>query len=227
MITDIIRTKLTFIIIEENSYFGKDKNNIYYKGDILEKIDRNSFKVLNESYDNSIIKDKNGIYILTKESSIKTIKINKNIKNIDFNSFEEITNYPYVFKDKNAVYTLNADDDKIATVFNFRGIDYKINELSNANPKKFDMMELNYFKDDKNIFYFSDKEKMIKKIKNADIKSFEIMNDDYAKDKNNTYYKGKIFKEANVKTLDKHYNENENNNGYKIKDKKKVYKTKK
>ena len=53
------------------------------------------------------------------------------------------------------------------------------------------------------------------------------MNDDYAKDKNNTYYKGKIFKEANVKTLDKHYNENENNNGYKIKDKKKVYKTKK
>ena len=89
------------------------------------------------------------------------------------------------------------------------------------------MMELNYFKDDKNIFYFSDKEKMIKKIKNADIKSFEIMNDDYAKDKNNTYYKGKIFKEANVKTLDKHYNENENNNGYKIKDKKKVYKTKK
>lgn len=215
----------SFAILEENSYFGKDKNNIYYKGDILEKIDKNSFKVLNESYDNSIIKDKNGIYILTKESSIKTIKINKNIKNIDFNSFEEITNYPYVFKDKNAVYTLNADDDKIATVFNFRGIDYKINELSDANPKKFDMMELNYFKDDKNVYYFSDKEKMIKKIKNADIKSFEIMNDDYAKDKNNTYYKGKIFKEADVKTLDKHYDEN--NNGYKIKDKKKVYKTKK
>ena len=215
----------SFAILEENSYFGKDKNNIYYKGDILEKIDRNSFKVLNESYDNSIIKDKNGIYILTKESSIKTIKIDKNINNIDFNSFEEITNYPYVFKDKNTVYTLNTDDDKIATVFDFRGIDYKINELSDANPKKFDMMELNYFKDDKNIFYFSDKERMIKKIKNADIKSFEIMNDDYAKDKNNTYYKGKIFKEADVKTLDKHYDEN--NNGYKIKDKKKVYKTKK
>ena len=185
----------SFAILEENSYFGKDKNNIYYKGDKLEKIDRNSFKVLNESYDNSIIKDKNGIYILTKESSIKTIKIDKNIKNIDFNSFEKITNYPYVFKDKNAVYTLNTDDDKIATVFNFRGIDYKINELSDANPKKFDMMELNYFKDDKNIFYFSDKEKMIKKIKNADIKSFEIMNDDYAKDKNGEYYRGEKIRE--------------------------------
>ena len=192
----------SFGILEENSYFGKDKNNIYYKGDKLEKIDRNSFKVLNESYNNSIIKDKNGIYILTKESSIKTIKIDKNIKNIDFNSFEEITNYPYVFKDKNAVYTLNTDDDKIATVFNFRGIDYKINELSDANPNMFDMIELNYFKDDKNVYYFSDKEKMIKKIKNVDSESFEIMNDDYAKDKNNAYYKGKIFKEADSKTLD-------------------------
>ena len=185
----------SFAILEENSYFGKDKNNIYYKGDILEKIDRNSFKVLNESYDNSIIKDKNGIYILTKESSIKTIKINKNIKNIDFNSFEEITNYPYVFKDKNAVYTLNTDDDKIATVFNFRGIDYKINELSDANPNIFDMIELNYFKDDKNVYYFSDKEKMIKKIKNVDSESFEIMNDDYAKDKNGEYYRGEKIRE--------------------------------
>jgi len=185
----------SFGILEENSYFGKDKNNIYYKGDKLEKIDRNSFKVLNESYDNSIIKDKNGIYILTKESSIKTIKIDKNIKNIDFNSFEEITNYPYVFKDKNTVYTLNTDDDKIATVFNFRGIDYKINELSDANPNIFDMIELNYFKDDKNVYYFSDKEKMIKKIKNVDSESFEIMNDDYAKDKNGEYYRGEKIRE--------------------------------
>ena len=214
----------SFGILEENSYFGKDKNNIYYKGDKLEKIDRNSFKVLNESYDNSIIKDKNGIYILAKESSIKTIKIDKNIKNIDFNSFEEITNYPYVFKDKNAVYTLNTDDDKIATVFNFRGIDYKINELSGVNPNTFEMIEPSYFKDDKNVYYFSDKEKMMIKVENVDTESFEIMNDDYAKDKNNAYYKGKIFKEADSKTLDKHYNENDN--GYKIRDKKKVYKIK-
>ena len=64
----------------------------------------------------------------------------------------------------------------------------------------------------------------IKKIKNVDSESFEIMNDDYAKDKNNAYYKGKIFKETDAKTLDKHYNKK--NNGYKIRDKKKVYKIK-
>ena len=184
----------SFGILEENSYFGKDKNNIYYKGDKLEKIDRNSFRVLNESYDNSIIKDKNGIYILTKESSIKTIKINKNIKNIDFNSFEEITNYPYVFKDKNAVYTLNTDDDKTVTVFSFEKNDYKLNKLNNINPKKFDMIEFNYFKDDKNIFYFSDKEKIMKKIENADVESFEVLDDDYSKDKNSKYYHGERIK---------------------------------
>ena len=184
----------SFGILEENSYFGKDKNNIYYKGDKLEKIDRNSFRVLNESYDNSIIKDKNGIYILTKESSIKTIKIDKNIKNIDFNNFEEITNYPYVFKDKNAVYTLNTDDDKTVTVFSFEKNDYKLNKLNNINPKKFDMIEFNYFKDDKNIFYFSDKEKIMKKIENADVESFEVLDDDYSKDKNSKYYHGERIK---------------------------------
>ena len=185
----------SFGILEENSYFGKDKNNIYYKGDKLEKIDRNSFKVLNESYDNSIIKDKNGIYILTEKSNeIKINKISENQNNIDFNSFIEITNNPYIFKDKNSVYTLNTDDNKTVTVFSFEKNDYKLNKLNNINPKKFDMIEFNYFKDDKNIFYFSDKEKIMKKIENADVESFEVLNDDYSKDKNSKYYHGERIK---------------------------------
>ena len=185
----------SFGILEENSYFGKDKNNIYYKGDKLEKIDRNSFRVLNESYDNSIIKDKNGIYILTEKSNeIKINKISENQNNIDFNSFIEITNNPYIFKDKNSVYTLNTDDDKTVTVFSFEKNDYKLNKLNNINPKKFDMIEFNYFKDDKNIFYFSNKEKIMKKIENADVESFEVLNDDYSKDKNSKYYHGERIK---------------------------------
>ena len=185
-----------FKILEDNSYFGKDKNNIYYKGVKLEKIDRNSFGILDEPYDNPIIKDKNGIYILNEKSNeIKINKISENQNNIDFNSFIEITNNPYIFKDKNAVYTLNTYDDKIVTVFSSKENDYKINELSGVNPNTFEMIEPNYFKDDKNVYYFSDKEKMIKKIKNADIKSFEIMNDDYAKDKNGEYYRGEKIRE--------------------------------
>ena len=49
-------------------------------------------------------------------------------------------------------------------------------------------------KDDKNIFYFSDKEKIMKKIENADIESFEVLNDDYSKDKNSKYYHGERIK---------------------------------
>ncbi|WP_026749651.1 DKNYY domain-containing protein [Leptotrichia trevisanii] len=185
-----------FKMLKESSDFGKDQSTIYYKGYKLEQVDKNSFEILDEAYDGSIIKDKNGIYILTEKSNeIKINKISENQNNIDFNSFIEITNNPYIFKDKNSVYTLNTDDDKTVTVFSFEKNDYKLNKLNNINPKKFDMMELNYFKDDKNIFYFSDKEKMMKKIKNADIESFEIMNDDYAKDKNGEYYRGEKIRE--------------------------------
>jgi putative uncharacterized protein (fragment) len=144
------------------------------------------------------------------------------LQNADAKTFE-ILGY-HIAKDKNAVYTLNTDDDKIVTVFSSKENDYKINELSGVNPNTFEMIEPSYFKDDKNVYYFSDKEKMMIKVENVDTESFEIMNDDYAKDKNNAYYKGKIFKEADSKTLDKHYNENDN--GYKIRDKKKVYKIK-
>ena len=89
---------------------------------------------------------------------------------------------------------MNTDDDKTVTVFNFEKNDYKLNKLNNINPKKFDMIEFNYFKDDKNIFYFSDKEKIMKKIENADIESFEVLNDDYSKDKNSKYYHGERIK---------------------------------
>ena len=77
----------------------------------------------------------------------------------------------------------------------------------------------NYGIEDGEVYYIN------RKIEGADVKTFEVFEDgEYAKDKNNTYYKGKIFKEADSKTLDKYYNENDN--GYKIRDKKKVYKIK-
>lgn len=184
-----------FKMLKESSDFGKDQSNIYYKGYKLEQVDKDSFEILDEAYDGSIIKDKKGIYILTeKNNEIKINKISENQNNIDFNSFIEITNNPYIFKDKNSVYTLNTDDDKTVTVFSFEKNDYKLNKLNNINPKKFDMIEFNYFKDDKNIFYFSDKEKIMKKIENADVESFEVLNDDYSKDKNSKYYHGERIK---------------------------------
>ena len=96
-------------------------------------------------------------------------------------------------------------------------------------PKNFEVIDYSLVKQNEDLYYFTEDENNNTKFvplesKNVDIDTFQILDDDYAKDKNNAYYKGKIFKEADVKTLDKHYNENDN--GYKIKDKKKVYKIK-
>ena len=114
------------------------------------------------------------------------------LQNADAKTFE-ILGY-HIAKDKNAVYTLNTDDDKIVTVFSSKENDYKINELSGVNPNTFEMIEPSYFKDDKNVYYFSDKEKIMKKIENADVESFEVLNDDYSKDKNSKYYHGERIK---------------------------------
>ena len=146
----------------------------------------------------SIGKDKMGVYY-------ETLKVN----GVDVNSFEVLKND--FFKDKNNVY-------------------YKNKKLEIFKPKNFEVIDYSLVKQNEDLYYFTEDENNNTKFvplesKNVDIDTFQILDDDYAKDKNNTYYKGKIFKEADVKTLDKHYDEN--NNGYKIRDKKKVYKTKK
>ena len=107
---------------------------------------------------------------------------------------------------------------------------YKNKKIENFKPKNFEVIDYSLVKQNKDLYYFTEDENdntkfVLLESKNVDIDTFQILDEDYTKDKKNAYYKGKIFKEADVKTLDKHYDEN--NNGYKIRDKKKVYKTKK
>jgi len=145
----------------------------------------------------SIGKDKMGVYYETRK-----------VNGVDVNSFEYLKND--FFKDKNNVY-------------------YKNKKLEIFKPKNFEVIDYSLVKQNEDLYYFTEDENNNTKFvplesKNVDIDTFQILDDDYAKDKNNTYYKGKIFKEADSKTLDKYYNENDN--GYKIRDKKKVYKIK-
>lgn len=145
----------------------------------------------------SIGKDKMGVYYE-----------NHKVNGVDVNSFEYLKNG--FFKDKNNIY-------------------YKNKKIENFKPKNFEVIDYSLVKQNEDLYYFTEDENNNTKFvplesKNVDIDTFQILDDDYAKDKNNAYYKGKIFKEADVKTLDKHYNENDN--GYKIRDKKKVYKIK-
>ena len=51
-----------FKMLKESSDFGKAQSNIYYKGYKLEQVDKDSFEILDEAYDGSIVKDKNSKY---------------------------------------------------------------------------------------------------------------------------------------------------------------------
>ena len=142
-------------------------------------------------------KDKTGVYY-------KTHKIN----GIDVNSTEVLENEFY--KDKNNIY-------------------YRNKKLENFKPENFEVISSSLVGQNEDFYYFTEDENDNTKFfllenKNVDAETFEVLDEEYTKDKNNVYYKGKILKGADVKTFDIHYNKSDN--GYKIKDKNKVYKIK-
>ena len=140
-------------------------------------------------------KDKKGVYY-------KTHKIN----GIDVNSTEVLENEFY--KDKNNIY-------------------YRNKKLENFKPENFEVISSSLVGQNEDFYYFTEDENNNTKFillenKNVDAETFEVLDEEYTKDKNNVYYRGKILKGADVKTFDIHYNKSDN--GYKIKDKNKVYK---
>ena len=145
----------------------------------------------------SIGKDKTGAYY-------KTHKIN----GIDVNSTEVLENEFY--KDKNNIY-------------------YRNKKLENFKPENFEVISSSLVGQNEDFYYFTEDENdntkfILLENKNVDAETFEVLDEEYTKDKNNAYYKGKILKGVDVKTLDIYYNKSDN--GYKIKDKNKVYKIK-
>ena len=143
----------------------------------------------------SIGKDKTGVYY-------KTHKIN----GIDVNSTEVLENEFY--KDKNNIY-------------------YRNKKLENFKPENFEVISSSLVGQNEDFYYFTEDENdntkfILLENKNVDAETFEVLDEEYTKDKNNAYYKGKILKGVDVKTLDIYYNKSDN--GYKIKDKNKVYK---
>ena len=140
-------------------------------------------------------KDKTGVYY-------KTHKIN----GIDVNSTEVLENEFY--KDKNNIY-------------------YRNKKLENFKPENFEVISSSLVGQNEDFYYFTEDENdntkfILLENKNVDAETFEVLDEEYTKDKNNAYYKGKILKGVDVKTLDIYYNKSDN--GYKIKDKNKVYK---
>ena len=176
-----------------NSYYGKDKNSVYYL-DI--------FPVKNKGYGKRIIgadpktfdidifvRDKNSIYYAGKK-----------IKGVDISTFRKLNvNY---YRDKNNIYSRG----KV-----IKGVDIKTFELLN-DPQEED----SYFKDKNNIYFYG------RKIKKSDPLTFEFLDDGYSMDKNNVYFRGNTYprrsgrtryKKADIKTfkvLKKNYAKDKN-----------------
>ena len=156
--------------------FFKDKNNVYYEGEILSNVDSSSFEVM---YDN-FIKDSFHIY--------SRINMNHNTK------FEIVTNdvsgfkpYYIKFEDSNLRLRSNYYMDSNNVYY----IDSHNIEKLNIAPEKFELLKYSYAKSEKNIFYK-------RRIVNCDYKTFTFrkessLNPGDAEDKNNYYKNGKII----------------------------------
>lgn len=215
---------------------GKDKNSVYYETQKINGVDANSFESLGENF----FKDKNNVYYQRSEFTDNpdiSYKFPK-IEGADPKSFEAIDNF--VGKDKNSVYY---ETQKIngADTISFKSLEnnffrdkksvyYKNKKLENIKPENFKVINSFLVKQGENLYYnIKDENDNVKFIplesKTVDDESFEVLDEDYTKDKNNVYFKGKILKGVDVETFDKHYNEDDN--GYKIQDKNRIYKIKK
>ena len=163
----------TFEHIDGNYY--KDKNYVYYESDNnlykIENTDLKTFEILDSSYTGygNFSKDKDYIYLN-----------NKKLEEIDAKTFEKMR--ANLIRDKNGIYKIEEDEGKYK--FKIVPINIKIDFKNLKN------LDLGYFKDSKNVYYF-DVDKF-EKIEGAEASSFEKV--EYAgfyKDKNYVYFNGK------------------------------------
>ena len=163
----------TFEHIDGDYY--KDKNYVYYESDNnlykIENADLKTFEILDSSYTGygNFSKDKDYIYLN-----------NKKLEEIDAKTFEKMR--ANLIRDKNGIYKIEEDEGKYK--FKIVPINIKIDFKNLKN------LDLGYFKDSKNVYYF-DVDKF-EKIEGADASSFEKV--EYAgfyKDKNYVYFNGK------------------------------------
>ncbi|MDD2870634.1 MAG: DKNYY domain-containing protein [Candidatus Gracilibacteria bacterium] len=181
----------TFEIID-NTY-TKDKNNAYRNGYKIDGIFINSFEIIDSSY----CKDSNYIYYHSKKifgSDSKSFKLLKNgyskdinnvyndgkiVEGFDAKTFK-LLDYGYK-KDKNFVY--NNYNDKISY---FDG-----NENYNLIPNSsFKIINKNFAKDKKNLYFINDNFKNFIKIfiDGIDSYSFEFISSKYWRDINSVFY---------------------------------------
>lgn len=185
----------TFEIFKESRSFGRDKNNVYYLGDKLNKIDPKTFEVV-EGYYITMFKDKNGIYTFGKNyDKLKIINFKENGIDIDFNDFKVISSEnPTIYRNKNDIYF-----QKGGKIYPIKNVDAKTFEKINGRS----YLDNKYYRDKNNVYFEN------QQIKGLDVNSFKVIYENrisepenLIKDKNGVYYI-----DENKKTLIKFRND--------------------
>lgn len=148
--------------------YEKDKNNVYYCGEIIVKgADSDTFEVMDY-----YAKDENHIYDDGEVIADADVKTFGRLSPVD----------EYLFKDKNNVYHYDCPGQGYFPCF--------FKKLENADPGTFETLSKIYAKDNKHIYYlgYPDGSGESGIIKDADPNTFQYLSETYAKDKNNVYY---------------------------------------
>lgn len=182
--------KDTFEVMEKDTRYSKDKNNVYYAGYNvvqLQDVDKDSFVIADE---NAFSYDKKNVYYAGRK-----------LNDISSNGFKvtRLVNRPnipinFLNDDKNIYKLIDVFDEETGELKSVKTAVVKNPKVDSKTFELFDHWE-NYFRDKTNVYYENELYKMgLKKIAGADRNSFEILNSEFSKDKNNVYYYGNKMK---------------------------------
>lgn len=192
----------SFIALDKENGYAKDKNTVYYFGQKVEGANVKTFEVIS---DGEYSKDDKNVYASGEI-----------IKGADSKTFREFPETSYS-RDKNNLYYYFGDDKFLGKIDenNFEFLNHSIvrngneiyfygKKLKLKDSKEFKLIKnshiiftgssiIVYGKDDENVYVVTpdDAPENIRIIENADKDTFEVMeNNRYSKDKNNIYYLG-------------------------------------
>jgi hypothetical protein len=167
-------------------YIIKDSSHIYYKNQILEWADRETFRMMRPPF----FMDKNGIYYETH-----TLLGKREIKPLegdyDKPTFHTVSNSTF-FKDKNRVYQID--------IWSGSKVPLSVVDIPEIDVATFEMEGNSYWYADKNHVYFGIFD--LKLCKEIDKATFETLSFQVAKDKNHVYYLTRNLKSDDRKATD-------------------------
>ena len=185
--------KDTFEVMEKDTRYSKDKNNVYYAGYNvvqLQDVDKDSFVIADE---NAFSYDKKNVYYAGRK-----------LNDISSNGFKvtRLDNRPnlpinFLNDNKNIYKLIDVFDEETGEL---KSVKTAVVKNPKVDSKTFETFSYsgNYFRDKNNVYYENELYKMdLKKIAGADRNSFEVLNDEFSRDKNNVYYYGNKMKGIN------------------------------